>query len=113
MIADARGHAFALGQGHEQQRDRSDWEGRAGGARLDLLAVNERPIAFVRHAKAVAEAIVDPAGVRFAARSHGDEDAERGGTAGEVAGTVERIDDPAIAAKATEHRRISESGFLA
>ena len=80
-------------------------------ARLPMQ--DPRTLAAMGDAKPAAQAVVDPAGVGLAARRHRDQDAERRLSAREVAGAVDRVDDPAIARQPIEYRSVGIGGFLA
>ena len=98
---------------HEDQRQGGDRRRHSGGAGGDLRAINLRPLAAMRDAEATAEAVVNPPGLCFPTFGARDDDPEWRLPAGEIAGPVDRIDDPARAIEPVQYARVRMRGFLA
>ena len=99
--------------GQEDAADRCDRRLLAGGARRDLLAIDESPFSAACVAEAVLVGIVDPPRHRLARIGERDDDPERLLAFRKIGRAVERIDNPALAFEVIEHGRIGGCGFLA
>ena len=99
---------------HEIDRQRRDRQVAAAFARLHLLPIDMAAATQQRMADPPGHRIEDPARQRGASVRQRDHDAEGRIARREIAGPVDRIDDPVQpVASAFQYRRVSGAGFLA